>query len=149
MDKQLREWQILNQKYPCPKQGWVKTLRKALGMTAQQLAERLGLTRSRIVQLEEAEKDQAITLRVLKKAAEAMDCELIYVIVPKVSLHGHTLKDIIEVKAAEVAENAVNNVSYSMYLENQEIKKNQRVRQKKELTKKLLAGSLKKIWNRK
>lgn len=143
LDRQLKEWQTLGQKYSRPKAGWVKTVRNALGMTTQQLAERMGLARGRIVQLENAEKNDAVTLRSLKKAAEAMNCELIYAIVPKKSLFR-----IIQIRAGEVAEETVEYVSHSMALEKQSIAKQKQQEQKEELTKKLLEGSLKKIWRK-
>jgi predicted DNA-binding mobile mystery protein A len=150
LDEQLHEWQVLSQKYGRPKDGWIKTLRKALGMTAQQLAERLGLARSRIVQLEDAEKHDATTLHTLRRVAEAMNCELVYAIVPKISTQGKTLEDIIKTNALEVAETTITNVAHSMSLENQSVEKNQQAKQKKELVKKLLQGSLKKnIWRNK
>lgn len=149
LDKQLREWQNLTYKSTRPRSGWVKTLRKALGMTAQQLADRLGLTRSRIVQLEDAEKNDAITLKTLKKVAGALDCELVYVIVPKISPEGNTLEDILKNKADELAEMTVARVSHSMALEDQSINKHKQKKQKEELTKHLLEGSLKKLWRSK
>lgn len=149
LDRQIEEWQAISQRYGYPRAGWIKTLRKTLGMTAQQLAVRLGVTRARIVQLEDAEKHDAITLRTLKKAAEAMGCELIYAIVPKKSQQGKTLKDIITTKATELAETTVANVSHSMSLEKQSIEKNQQKEQKEALTKKLLEGSFKKLWRNK
>ena len=42
LDKQLKEWQAVNKKYGMPRTGWVKTLRLALSMSAEQLGSRLG-----------------------------------------------------------------------------------------------------------
>lgn len=149
LDRQLHEWQSLGQKYVRPRAGWVKTLRQALGMTAQQLAERLGLERTRVVQLEHAETQDAVTLRTLKRAAEAMDCELIYAIVPKVSLHHKTLEDIVKIQAEELAATTIANVAHSMSLEQQSVAKKRQQKQKQELAKTLLEGPLKKIWRKK
>jgi predicted DNA-binding mobile mystery protein A len=146
LDRQLKDWQLINRKHGLLKAGWIQTLRKALGMTANQLGERLGVMRSRIVQLENAEKHGAITLRTLQKAAEAMNCELVYAVVPK---NGKTLKDILTAKATEVAETTVASVSHSMSLEKQSIAKKQEQEQQKELTKKLLSGSFRRIWRAK
>ena len=148
LDRQLHEWQSLGQKYPRPRAGWVKTLRQGLGMTAEQLAERLGLARKRIVQLEKAETQDAITLRTLKRAAEAMDCELVYALVPKASLRSKTLADIVKTQATELAAATVANVAHSMSLEQQSVEKSRQQKQKQELTKTLLEGSLKKIWQK-
>jgi transcriptional regulator with XRE-family HTH domain len=49
----------------------------------EELTERLGVQRREIFRLEEAEKESRITLATLKRAAEALDCELIYGLSPK------------------------------------------------------------------
>ncbi len=150
LDRQIEDWEAIKQKYKHPpRSGWIKTLRKAFGMTAEQLGLRLGVTRGRIVQLEKAEIEDAITLRTLKKAATAMDCELIYAIVPKKYFHKNPLENIIQMKAKKIAKKMVRGVSHSMSLENQSIDKKQEEEQIKELTQKLLEGSHKKLWQNK
>lgn len=69
-----------------PRHGWVRTIRKALGMTGLQLAKRLGVNRSRVVKIEEAELQDALTLCSLRNVANALNCELVYALVPKDSL---------------------------------------------------------------
>jgi predicted DNA-binding mobile mystery protein A len=66
----------------CPPQGWVKTIRLALGMSAPELAEGLGRSASRILQLERAESDGSIRLSALRRLATALDCRLVYALVP-------------------------------------------------------------------
>ncbi len=118
LDRQLKEWQTINQKYGKPKAGWVKTLRVALSISAEQLANRLGLTRGRINQLENAEIHDAVTLRALKEAANALGCELIYAIVPK---DHSTLETIIKTRANQIAKERVAQVAHSMSLEAQSV----------------------------
>lgn len=125
-DKQREEWQALISKHGRPKIGWVRALRKTLGMTAKQLAKRLGLKRARIVQLEKAEIQDAVTLRALKAAAEAMDCKFVYAIIPKTSL-----ENIFENRARAL----INQNNPDLSHEQQEA-----------LIKKLLKGSPKKLW---
>jgi predicted DNA-binding mobile mystery protein A len=149
LDRQMQEWQALNEKYPRLQAGWIKTLRKALGMTGQQLAERLQVSRARIVQLEHAEQHNAITLESLEKAAEAMGCQLIYALVPKKTPQGKTLEDLLQIKAEEIAEKTIKRVDHSMSLEKQAIEQKYLKEQKSALTKKLLAGSVKKLWRNK
>jgi predicted DNA-binding mobile mystery protein A len=86
LDRILQEWRAVCSKYAAPRVGWVRTTRKALGMTTHQLAKRLGLARARIKQIESAEPKGAVTLHALQEVAAAMDCELVYAIVPKTSL---------------------------------------------------------------
>lgn len=63
--------------------NWLKTVREALQISAQTVADKMNLTRSGYSYLEKNEEAGSISLQNLKKAAEAMDCELIYAIRPK------------------------------------------------------------------
>lgn len=69
-----------------PPKGWIRAIRDALGLTVRQLARRMGKTHSVVVRLEGSEAANTITLASLRAAAEAMDCTLIYAIVPNRSL---------------------------------------------------------------
>lgn len=143
LDSQLEEWQALNKKYGRPRVGWIKILREALCMSAEQFADRLGLTRGRINQLEKAEIHDAVTLRTLKEAANALDCELIYAIVPK---GNSSLEEIIRKRAEEIAKERVANVAHSMSLEAQSVDMETLKFQKDELVKKLMDNLNKKFW---
>lgn len=83
IEEDLKAWREANLKYGRPIQGWIKTIRCALKMTVQQLADRLGLTRRTVRGFETSEIKDMITLGTLKKVANAMECELIYAFVPK------------------------------------------------------------------
>jgi predicted DNA-binding mobile mystery protein A len=144
LDRQLREWQKLRNYSHKPKIGWVKTLRTALSMSAEQLANRLGLTRGRITQLENAEIHDAITLRTLKEAANALGCELVYAIVPK---DNSTLEDILKARAKQVANERVTQVAHTMSLEAQSVDAATLLFQKNELTEKLIKNLNKKLWS--
>ena len=56
-----------------PKQGWIAAVRQALGMTAKQLAERVGLSQPRIAKMELNENNLKIST--MKKIAAGLDCE--------------------------------------------------------------------------
>ena len=66
-----------------PAAGWLRAIRDALGMTSAVLAARLEITSSGVRKLEQAEASDAITLATLRRVAEALDCELQYVLVPR------------------------------------------------------------------
>ncbi len=66
-----------------PPKGWVKAIREALGMTTAQLADRLGVSQPRAVNIEQAEVSGVISLQSLERAAQALDCELVYALVPR------------------------------------------------------------------
>ena len=77
---------------PPPKRGWIAEIRTALLMTTAQLARRLKIPQSNVSIFEKAERNKTITLRSLERIAEALDCDLHYVLVPKRSLKS-TLSD--------------------------------------------------------
>lgn len=143
LDKQLKEWRAVSKKYSKPRVGWVKTVRMALSMSVEQLANRLGVTRSRITQLENAEIHDAVTLRSLQEAANAMECELVYAIVPK---NNSSLEDIIKKRVAQIANERVDRIAHSMALEAQSVDADVLKNQKNELAKSLTEHLNKKIW---
>ena len=99
-----------------PSTGWTKAIRLALGMSLQQLASRLSMTKQSAQELEMREKDGTISIKSLNAAAQALDMELVYGFVPKDgSLHA-----LIERKAQELATRIVKRTSTTMRLEGQE-----------------------------
>lgn len=69
-----------------PAQGWVRTIRAALGMTQKQLGRRLSMTPQGVSELEKQETAGRITLDTQQRAAAELDCDLRYVLVPKTTL---------------------------------------------------------------
>ncbi len=67
-----------------PPGGWLRNARLALKYSAQEIAKRLDMTSSGYCQLERSAAIGKISLRNLEAAANAMDCELIYAIRPKI-----------------------------------------------------------------
>jgi predicted DNA-binding mobile mystery protein A len=66
-----------------PSPGWLRTLRGTLGLTLAELAQRLKVTPPAVRSFEQAEAEDRITLASLRRVADAMDCELIYALVPR------------------------------------------------------------------
>ena len=95
-----------------PSKGWIKAIREALGITTTQLAKRLNLQQPRIIAIENNENNLKIST--LEKVAEALDCKLVYSLVPKTSLEEMTYKQA-EIKARKI----LRKVSHNMALENQ------------------------------
>lgn len=143
LDKQLKEWQNVSRKYGRPRLGWIKTLRITLSMSVEQLAKRLGLSGSRIVQLENAEMNDAVSLRSLREAANALECELVYAIVPK---DHNTLASIIEKQIELIAKERIARVAHSMSLEDQSVNDKMLKNQKADLVKSLMDHFNKKLW---
>src|SRR5260221_10296549 len=69
-------------KKPRPKEGWIETIQKALGMSGLKLAKRMGSTQANIATLERREKTGNITLETLEKAAHAMNFRCVYFFIP-------------------------------------------------------------------
>jgi predicted DNA-binding mobile mystery protein A len=69
-----------------PSKGWLLAVRQALGVKQQEIAKQLGITRQSYAQFETAEVSRSITLKSLERAAEAMDCDFVYFLVPKQSI---------------------------------------------------------------
>ena len=99
-----------------PKEGWIRTLRKALGMSGPQLAERLKVGKSQMSQMESLEVDDRITLKQLRKVAHALDCDLVYALVPS-----KPVNEMLRERAWEKAKALVEKTDVHMKLESQQI----------------------------
>ncbi len=71
---------------PRPHKGWIRAIRDALGMSSTELAARLGVSQQSVSQMERSEVQDTITLETLRRAANALDCDLVYVLEPRTSL---------------------------------------------------------------
>ena len=103
-------------KVQVPLTGWLKAVRVSLGITLQQLANKLSITKQSVREIELREKEGSITLKNLRETAEAMDMQLIYVLVPK----DGSIDALIDRKAQALATRIVSKTSHSMKLEDQE-----------------------------
>ena len=63
---------------------WLKAVRTAIGLSATEMARRLGVVKWDVYKLEKSEEKASIQIGTLRRAAEAMGCELVYAVVPKV-----------------------------------------------------------------
>jgi predicted DNA-binding mobile mystery protein A len=66
-----------------PEIGWIRTIRKSLGMSLEQLGRKMGLSKQSIQNMEKRETTGAITISALNEVAKALDMELVYGFVPK------------------------------------------------------------------
>jgi len=97
-----------------PARGWLRAIRDAIGMSGPQLARRMKMTKQGVADLEKAEASGSISLNTLRKAAEALDCALVYAVVPR-----HSLQTAVEGQARKLAEHSAAYTGHSMLLENQ------------------------------
>lgn len=99
-----------------PPTGWLKAVRVSLGMSLQQLANKLSITKQSVREIELREQEESITLRSLRETAHALDMELVYGLVPK----DGSMEKLIDRKARELAAQIVARTSNTMRLEDQE-----------------------------
>jgi predicted DNA-binding mobile mystery protein A len=113
--KQLDARLNLIPKSPAPRDGWIRTIRSALGMSAAQLGRRLGLSQQGVADLERREKSGAISIATLATAAEALNCELHILLRPKSSL-----EEVVRAQAEATARDERDRVVHTMRLEAQD-----------------------------
>lgn len=99
-----------------PHAGWVKAIRNALGMSQAALAHRLGVTPAAVGQMERAEVVGGVTLAKLSEVAAALECTLVYALVPNT-----TLEDTVQRQAHRVAKEQLGYVGTTMALEDQAV----------------------------
>lgn len=98
-----------------PPTGWIKAIRTALGMSMQQLGNRLNVSKQGVMDMEKREKDGSITIKSLRELARAMDMQLVYGFVP----NDGSLDALIERRATELAIQIVMRTANTMKLEDQ------------------------------
>ncbi|PYT32349.1 MAG: mobile mystery protein A [Acidobacteria bacterium] len=103
-------------RYASPVRGWIKAIREALGMSTAQLAKRLGIKQPSVFELEQSEAKGTIELATLRRVAEALDCTLVYALVPNKSLEA-----IVSDRARAFARRRREPVEHSMLLEDQKV----------------------------
>ena len=102
-----------------PPLGWIKAIRTSLGMSLQQLGNKISITKQSVLDIERREQLGTISLKTLRESANALDMELVYAFVPK----DGSLDTLIERKAKELATEIVLRTSNTMKLEDQEVSK--------------------------
>lgn len=115
LEQKLKGFSTAN-KVPAPPTGWLKAVRVSLGMSLQQLADKLAITRQSVQEIEIREKEGTITLKSLRETANALDMQLVYGLVPK----DGSIENLIDRKARELATRIVSRTSNTMKLEDQE-----------------------------
>lgn len=126
-----------------PPRGWLKAIREALGMTTTQLGQRLGVSQSRVVAIQQAESKGAITLNSLEKAAQALDCHLVYALVPR-----QPLEEMVKKRASLLARKRLKSASHTMALEAQGVEAEDENEQLKRLIRQLIGKPGSKLWEK-
>ena len=82
LDRTLESFRAA-QALPRPQKGWIRAMRELMGVSAGEVGRILGTSRQLPLQFEKAEADDSITLKSLRSVANAMDCDLVYALVPR------------------------------------------------------------------
>ena len=127
---------------PIPRSGWLRTMREALGMNSRQLASRVGIRVSTLLGAEKNEVAGTISMNQLKRVAAAMDCELLYFLIPR-----EPLRSQIERRAEELANAGVASVAHSMAAQAQDAGDEFWEAQIAELKVELLRGRRSRLWD--
>jgi|SRR5271165_719347 len=100
-----------------PVRGWIKGIREALGMSTAQLARRLKIKQPSVVDLEKSEAKGSMELATLRRVAEALDCTLVYALVPN-----KPLDTMVRDRARAFMRKRQQQVDHSMLLEDQKVR---------------------------
>jgi predicted DNA-binding mobile mystery protein A len=101
-----------------PSRGWIKAIREALGMTAAQFGQRLGVSQPRALAIEQAEARNAITLDTLERSAQALGCRLVYTLVPH-----EPLEAMVKNQSLAAAKKQLERTRHTMALEAQSLER--------------------------
>jgi predicted DNA-binding mobile mystery protein A len=125
-----------------PKQGWIKTIREALGLSARQLGEKTGIDQSRISRLENAEKDGSLKLSSLQKIAKGLNMRFVYAFVPET-----TLEQMIRSQANKIAMKRLKKLNNTMRLEKQELSSEERKKALEDMVEQIMIDQPKDFWD--
>ena len=131
------------QKMQRPHKGWIRAVKEALGMSSKQLAARLGVSAPRITALEKSEVEETVTLASLRRAAEALDCALVYSFVPKGSF-----EEVLQTRARRIAADIIGKVDHTMRLEAQNLQSDKLNEEIENLAAQILREQHKIIWDK-
>ncbi|HWD26911.1 MAG TPA: mobile mystery protein A [Rhizomicrobium sp.] len=116
LDKRFETLKPLAKSAVRPSRGWVRAIREAMGMTTGQFAKRMRVHQPRVIELEKGEASGKITVQSLERAAQALGCRLVYVLVPEKPL-GETMRR----QAERAADRQLAAVAQTMLLEAQTV----------------------------
>jgi predicted DNA-binding mobile mystery protein A len=107
-----------------PPKGWIRAIRNSLGMTARQLAGRLGVAQQAVARIEKDELAGAVTVKTMRRVAESLDCVFVCGFVPRSSLEATVRR-----QAEQLATKRLGRASQTMTLEAQSLdeKENRKV----------------------
>lgn len=124
-----------------PRDGWIKQIREALAISARQLAEKVGVSQPTLAKIEKSELERTVSLKTLDRIAEALDCKVIYALIPKDSF-----EKLVQRRAYQAAEKLVKRVSHSMELEKQGLPSKKRQAQVEDIAEEMARTLRRDLW---
>jgi len=115
LDSRLSQLRSAHAQMAAPRGGWLRAIRTALGMTLEDLASRLGITRSVLLRLETSEQKGTIRIATLHRVANAMNCDVAYALIPR-----QPLQEMVDEQRARVARQLNAKTRTHMLLEGQD-----------------------------
>ena len=91
--------------------------------------------------MEVAEQSGSLTIKNLARAANALDCELVYALVPR-----HSLQEMVEQRVRQKASRSIAAISHSMMLEDQAVADEITAVQLEQLIQKMTMSARSDIW---
>jgi len=141
LDEVLASFRVLRQRPP-PRTGWTRAIRNALGMTLRQVAERAGISQTAARSIERNEARFKVQLNTLQNVADALDCEVVYALVPRTSL-----REMIHTQARRLADQMISRAADTMELEDQGVAQRESRSQRDAIIRDLLSHRPKHFWN--
>lgn len=123
LDQRFKKFKLVSNT-PMPQGGWIKSIRRSLGIRFGDLANKMDVTEGSIRALEKSERHKKITLDSLTRVADALNCDLVYSLVPRTSLEDFYKEQVLLRAQEDVFRNVI-----TMDMENQSISKNARKKQ--------------------
>ncbi len=141
LDKNLKTLEPLKDISP-PVKGWIRAIKDALGINGRQLADRMGEHRSRTKQIEQQELTGSLTIKTMRRTAEALDCQFVYGLIPKTSL-----EETVRARAKQIAGKRLAQASQTMALEAQSLSEEENQHVLSELTEELMNNPPSNLWD--
>ena len=110
-------------------------------MTTTQLGKRMGVSQSTALGFERGEVGKSITLETLERAARALECDLVYALVPRAPL-----EEIVEKRARVLATKRLRMTSHSMALEGQRVEEKDEQEQLERLVRTMVEKAGSQLW---
>jgi len=85
-----------------PPKGWIRAIRDALGMTARQLGNRLGVAQQAVARIEKEEMAGSVTIKTMRRIAECLDCVFVYGFVPRKSLEETVVRQAKKLRSSDL-----------------------------------------------